>query len=275
MSSEEPESIATPTTDDTPAPEQVETTTDWRTALDADTAKSVAPFKTEADLAKGYANLSKMLGGEKIPVPRDETDHEAWSQVWNRLGRPEQPDGYEVPDDYKDAIDQSQAREFFTKAHEMGLTKRQAAELMHFDMARAAAARDGVARQEQQTVESMKSELKAEYGPAIDDKLRIAREFVVKFTGGDPELAKEVANSPFFNDPKVVKMLVNAGQALMSDPIKGKGASAQFALSPAEALAKIESLKSNPVEFTRITNNPKSSDAIELDRLYQIAYGSQ
>ena len=62
-------------------------------------------FKTPADLAKSWVNAQKLIGKEKIPLPGEKATKEDWDVVFSRLGRPEKPEGYtlpeiEVPDDF-------------------------------------------------------------------------------------------------------------------------------------------------------------------------------
>jgi len=49
-----------------------------------------------AELAKGYQNLEKLLGSEKMPMPKGPEDAEGWNRVYDKLGRPESPDGYGI-----------------------------------------------------------------------------------------------------------------------------------------------------------------------------------
>ncbi|MFZ1680125.1 MAG: hypothetical protein WAT70_03835 [Rhizobiaceae bacterium] len=42
---------------------------------------------------ESYANLEKLLGGDKIALPKDENDP-AWADVWKKLGALEKPDEY-------------------------------------------------------------------------------------------------------------------------------------------------------------------------------------
>lgn len=57
---------------------------------------SISKFKSADDLAKSYVNLEKLVGLEKIALPKDEKDEAGWSTVYSRLGRPESSDKYEI-----------------------------------------------------------------------------------------------------------------------------------------------------------------------------------
>jgi hypothetical protein len=48
-------------------------------------------------MANSYRNAEKLLGGEKLVMPKDATDQAGWDMLYNKLGRPEKPEGYKIP----------------------------------------------------------------------------------------------------------------------------------------------------------------------------------
>jgi hypothetical protein len=68
-----------------------------------------------AEMAQGYRNLEKLVGGEKLPLPKGDTDSEGWDRVSKALGRPAKPEDYQLPD-----------LESAAAYHKLGLTARQA-----------------------------------------------------------------------------------------------------------------------------------------------------
>ena len=67
------------------------------------------------EMAQGYRNLEKLVGGEKVPLPKGDTDNEGWERVYKALGRPAKPEDYQLPD-----------LESAAAYHKLGLTGRQA-----------------------------------------------------------------------------------------------------------------------------------------------------
>jgi len=75
---------------------------DWRIAakhgLDEETAgawDNVAKrYNTPAELAKAHVSLVKTMD-KRLPIPESDNDDD-WAPVWNKLGRPESVDKYEV-----------------------------------------------------------------------------------------------------------------------------------------------------------------------------------
>jgi hypothetical protein len=46
-------------------------------------------WRGPADMLTSYRALEKMLGSEKLPLPRDEADREGYERIYKALGRPE------------------------------------------------------------------------------------------------------------------------------------------------------------------------------------------
>lgn len=69
-------------------------------------------------------------------IPKDDTDEAGWNAVYGKLGRPDKPDGYKVPDQIKD---DPLVTEFSTHAHKLGLTARQYEETMKWVVERTTA----------------------------------------------------------------------------------------------------------------------------------------
>jgi hypothetical protein len=72
-------------------------------------------WSAPADIVQGYRNLEKLIGNEKVPMPKDEQDAEGWERVFTARGRPSTPDAYKMPD-----------ADTAAKFDEVGLNTRQA-----------------------------------------------------------------------------------------------------------------------------------------------------
>ena len=71
---------------------------DWRSAIPEDLQNdpSLANIQDVASLAKGYVHAQHMVGADKVAIPTRETTPEELDAFYNKLGRPESVDGYEV-----------------------------------------------------------------------------------------------------------------------------------------------------------------------------------
>jgi uncharacterized protein YoaH (UPF0181 family) len=70
---------------------------------------SLSPIKDVENLARSYVNAQRLIGADKIPVPVNPTDEDL-DNIYNRLGRPESVDGYEI------AVDGNIVSEMTTEA---------------------------------------------------------------------------------------------------------------------------------------------------------------
>ena len=68
---------------------------DWKASLSEDLRNdpSLASINDVASLAKGYVHGQKMIGADKIVIPKDDASPDEMNEFYNRLGRPEK---YEI-----------------------------------------------------------------------------------------------------------------------------------------------------------------------------------
>lgn len=92
-------------------------------------------YKSIADIAKAAQNAESIIG-RSVVLPDDKAKPEDWDKVFNRLGRPEKPDGYEfkLPQGVPEGMpyDAEFAKTFKGAAHAAGLTAKQATALHDF-----------------------------------------------------------------------------------------------------------------------------------------------
>lgn len=105
---------------------------DWKSTLSDDLKNdpTLSNFKDVESLAKTVVHQQKVLGS-RIPIPK--TDEEK-AEVYNKLGRPETADKYEVsiPTDYKQYIPEEQVNQFKNVAHNIGLNNEQVNALIEY-----------------------------------------------------------------------------------------------------------------------------------------------
>ena len=129
---------AQPTTTETTPPvttTQTTTTSSWKESISEEFRKdpSIEKF-TEIDaLAKSYINATKMIGQDKIVIPTNNSTEDQWSEVYQKLGRPESADKYQL-DAKSEAvpIDENAVKQFAENAHKLGLNNKQAQGILEF-----------------------------------------------------------------------------------------------------------------------------------------------
>lgn len=92
-------------------------------------APSLARYSSTEALARSYISLERTLGSDKVPVPKDENDTEAWDRYYKAGGRPEEPTQYQVnkPEKLPEGVVWDQGMEDWWRhaAFEGGLSQRQ------------------------------------------------------------------------------------------------------------------------------------------------------
>src|SRR5262245_22827259 len=89
-------------------------------------------FKGVGDLAKSYVERGKLVGMEKLALPKDDAAPADWDPVFKRLGRPEKAEGYKFGEvtlkhiKTEDQSTQKLVNDFRTNAHSLGLSQKQA-----------------------------------------------------------------------------------------------------------------------------------------------------
>lgn len=90
-------------------------------------------------LYKAFDGLNNMMGKRPHGIPNENATPEEWGKFYNELGRPEESSGYEfetgeLPEGLE--LNEELNNQFKELAHELGLTKDQAAKLFSFDLER-------------------------------------------------------------------------------------------------------------------------------------------
>jgi len=223
-------------------------TPSWRDELPDDLRDdaTVANYKTPGDLAKAYVNLNKTLEN-RIQVPGEGASPEEMGAFYARLGRPESPDGYEMPGELPDnvTVDDSIAKDWFKAAHEMGLNRQQA-------------------QVAEKAAQASLAELKDEWGAAFDEKTQMARAAMRRLEdGGAKGLSTVIPPEKLHEYPALARAFAAIGKYMTSDEILGRGSVAEFVHSPAEA-AKMLTQKRGDAEFmaaVRDTGHPNHAGA--------------
>ena len=238
-----------------------------------------ADFKDPNAVFKSYVNAATMIGADRaqlLKVPKDPADTKAWNDLYGHLGRPENPDGYELSTAAKD-VDNEALTKFAGVMHEAGLSKAQAGRIMGFYNDLVASSQQAREQEYNQRASTVTQALRQEWGAAFDDHLHAAQRAVVEY-GGD-ELAKFLGDTKLDNHPALLKTFAKMGMALAEpSSLKGGGGGGQQTLTPAAAQAEIRQLHGDREFFKVISDrqNPGYTDAkARWDRLHGLAYPGQ
>ncbi|ARS27618.1 hypothetical protein [Sphingomonas sp. KC8] len=161
--------------------------TDWRTGLPAELGSDPAlkAFENVEGLARSFIDTKKLVGLDKLVLPKDETDTAGWAAVWDRLGRPAEATAYEIA--VPDGMPTEYADGFRGVAHEIGLTASQAKRLAIWNNEQTSAQMAALNQASQAEVQALQNEMGTEWQP----KLEAAKKFA-KAMGVDQDLADQL-----------------------------------------------------------------------------------
>jgi hypothetical protein len=198
----------------------------WRDKLPEDlrAVPSLTKLDSEEAMARSYINLEKMLGQDKVPIPRDEQDTEAWNRLYKAVGRPEKHSDYkyEAPKDLPAGVTYDESKVEYVKqvAHQNGFNQRQ------FDNAMKALYEDQVkshaAWQAQQQNARAEGERALELTGQRKEIETLAKATVQQYF--DEAALAKLDQAGLGNDPIIIRALANIGKDLTGHQVlKGRG----------------------------------------------------
>lgn len=227
-----------------------------------------------------YANAQKLIGlkgqsPERVVVlPKDNDPPEAWNEVFKKLGRPDNAEGYELP------VPEGQPKELAGNAarwfHELGIPKGAAQKLTerwnNFVKESTQAQQAKVQETHTQQVATLKAEWGADYNTNAGLVDKAAQTFGVtqEILAGLKQVMGPAATMKFFH-------LIGSKLGVEGKFIEGnEGGGGGALLSPAQAQAELKRLQSDP-DFSKQWNSstdPKARQEArdKLRRLQQQAY---
>lgn len=170
-------------------------------------------------LAKSYSSLEKLLGYEKVPVPKSEDDAEGWERYFRAGGKPDKSDDYEfkverekLPTNF---YDEEAEKSFRQWAHANHLNKRQAANL-HDAYVKAHLERHKAYEDTQkQTRAKLQTDLMREHGAGYEGFMKSAKGALARYA--DPDFVKYLDESGHGNDPRLIRAFGRIGKEMMGD----------------------------------------------------------
>lgn len=139
-----------------------------------------------------------------------EGDAEGWGNVWNKLGRPETADGYELP------VPEGDSGEFAGaasgKMHELGLSKSQAQGIAEwYNTQQSQMVEQFNQQREQQATENVAA-IRKEWGNNFDTNVAVANKAISAYLS--PEAIQALKESGLGSNPHIVKAFHKIGQSL-------------------------------------------------------------
>lgn len=226
-----------------------DSTFDWKSAIPEE-VKGNKVFDNHKDLGsllKSHAHQQAMIGAEKIPLPGSNATEEQWNEVYTRLGKPSDVDGYklDVAMPEGQTADEGLLNWFKQTSLKAGLNNSQAqAMLNEYQKVAQTQGQVDTGKMEQIKTEGIES-LQREYGAAFDDKVKIGNAAITQFQASDLTQLQLADGRMLGDHPDFVRAFVGVG-----DYIRGKigedsleGVKTTNAMTPAIAQQKLNEIK--------------------------------
>ena len=232
---------------------------------------SLQTFDSVDKLAKSYVNAVKMIGGNPDNLISLPQEGESWDEIYNKLGRPDQANGYDFGEDDEGVLD-----DFKEFAHYNNLTQDQADNLLGLfsDL------QEEDAINEEQAMEDLKVqstiELQRNWGKNYDGNLDYARRAYAQFAS--PELSEVLDGTGLGNHPEMIRAFSKIGQMLGEESLAVGTGLGRTQQSPQAAQEEIQALYADK-DFSksyRDNRDPNHQTAMKkMDRLFKEAYPQQ
>lgn len=209
----------------------------WRDTIPEDirNEKVIQETKDITSMAKRLVDANKFIS-QSVRLP-DDGDTSGMDELYNKLGRPENVDGYSItrPDlpegmQYDEALEGS----FLAAAHEIGLNSSQANALIKWNQAQTISQLES----SNQNAEEAMDGLKKEWGNAFDERVKIAEQVLNQY--GD-----DASEAAIKNNPGLISLVYEMGKNLVEGTAEGLS-TASHINTPQEAQAKIDKLHRDP-----------------------------
>ena len=248
----------------------------WTEALDDDDRGFVRTkgWGAPADLLRSYRHLERKIGANTLRVPGPGAGPDEIVEFWSTLGRPDVPEGYEIPaPDDVPGYSPELADWFRKAAHAVHMPAAMAQGLhdKYIERHLADAAELDLDRFRQ--AQAAETELRRDWGPGFDHRRQLANR-AIRALGGD-RLFEELQATGMANSASLARAFAAVGERLYAEDRFFDGDEAKgFDRSPDVAQKEIHRLRADP-DFMTVygdRRHPGHEAAQErMDQLYATA----
>lgn len=227
-------------------------------------------WQTPADAVKSHRELEKLFGadraGRTLTLPSDDTP-EAWAPVWEKLGRPGAPEGYELP--VPDGSDAEYAKAMAAAMHKAGLSKSAAKAVAEASNAYLATAIEAQAANDSAKLEAENAQLKKDWGAEFEMRRQLAKRAALNLGLDEADITAMESAAGF---SKTLKALAKVGDLLREHKVEGMEVGG-FGMTPEAARAKRQQLMADK-DWRARAMNPNSREWAELQKIDSIISGA-
>jgi len=263
--------------------EEHEKTASWLDDLPEDLrgAKELGKYKSIDELAKGHVSQSRFIGSS-VRLPNEKStpeEREAFlNDTYNKLGRPEKPEGYvydkpEMPSavQYNEPV----VKEFSIAAHKAGFTQDQLKMALDFHNKYAANSFYEHERVGKEAEAKAEAELKQEWGErGFKNNLDAARKVLRVFA--DKKDIDYINAKGYGNDPSMIRLFANISRKMSESNDHAGNTVEQNFHDSVSAKKEIAAVRSDPKHRLNKAymngKDPQHKESMDyLDQLYKLA----
>lgn len=239
-------------------------------------------WKGPQDVLESYRGLERIQRTPRerlLELPEKDDDREGWGKVWGRLGRPENPEGYQLPAFTVTDGQIDLSPEYRKWAHEVGLSNKAAKQLAEKFMGHAQNLRTQADEKFSQETQLATERLKREWGQEYDRNIGLARKVVDKvyqavgYKGAEEMQADLLKIENQLGHERFMKFFATLGRGMGEasfvdgDSTDRGGA---FGMTPDAARAKFEAVQSDTAFMNKVMAGDKAANE-EFNRLAELA----
>jgi len=223
--------------------------------------KALQNFQDMDGFVKSYLHSQKLVGSDKIPIPNKYATDADWNLVYEKLGKPKSPDGYEYNLGKETKLDENSLKAFSAEAHKLGLLPKQAQGIIKYYNDLAGVSETEANNKAEAGRTEAEKNLRKEFGSTYNDRITAAKKLATSTLGN------EFLNNTLLQDgsklgdnPTVVKAFADLAAQMSEDNIV-KGDAPAY-MSNKEINRQIAVLQ-QPGSAYWDKRNPNHSDAVQ------------
>ena len=182
--------------------------------------KALQNFQDMDGFVKSYLHSQKLVGADKIPIPNKYATDEDWNAVYEKLGKPKSPDGYEYNLPKEATLDDNSLKAFSAEAHKLGLLPKQAQGIIKYYNDLAGSSETEANNKAEAARNEAEKNLRKEFGSTYNDRIMAAKKLATT-TLGNEFLNNTILQdgSKLGDNPVVVKAFADLAAQMSEDNI--------------------------------------------------------
>ena len=196
--------------------------TDWKSTVSEEYREGVSRFEDVNSMAKSYIELEKSMGS-RAKLPDEKSTPEEVSAFYQKLGKPENPEGYSVPETQEgEQINEDVLNHMKQVAFEANIPQGQWDKIATEFMGLQRQMMSEMSQQKEIETEKQLNELKTEWGGDYDKNVEIGRRVINELVSEDirDEFKAELERTGLGNSPLMIKAFNQIGSGMLDDTLE-------------------------------------------------------